>query len=62
MQICVVFTWRCHRTRAVWQSERYGPDIQSCRLAFRRAVTGKGRVLYAKTHTGTKYANGGRFC
>ena len=57
----VVFTWRDGRTGTVWQSERTTHDIPAARKRIRRDLAGKGRLLYAKVHTGTQYANRGRF-
>jgi hypothetical protein len=57
----VIFTWRDDRSGQTWQSERTTHDIPAARKRIRRDLAGKGRLLFAKVHTGTGYANRGRF-
>lgn len=59
---CFVFVWRAGHSGAVYQSERYAPNVQQARARFMRDLAGKGRVMYAKEHTcRAGYANNGRF-
>lgn len=61
--ICVVLFWRCAKTKSIFVSERYArtENPASIKRRFRATLQGKGRLLCAKLHTGTRYDNCGRF-
>lgn len=59
-----IIVWRSEINGHVWQSERYAADANLARAQFKRdrmRLATKARILYTKEHSGTGYANHGRF-